>query len=235
MTNIQQQNFKESPWFSKSREEMISILGAGGIGSNTLYNLAKTLLSELAIFDDDQVETHNVGSQYFSLSDKGQSKVMALYKALSNDYTGAARINPFTLRINSEVPGSAFYSPIMIVGFDNMESRKYAFDAWKNHTDRELFIDGRLRATQYEVFSVQASDDKSMEKRYEETLFNDDEVVEEPCTFKQTAYAGMLIGARITSIVTNYLANKYTNEEQLYSVPFHYKELLEMCYTEINE
>lgn len=235
MTNIQQQNFKESPWFSKSKEELISVLGVGGIGSNTLYNLAKTLLSEFAIFDDDLVETHNVGSQYFSLFDTGDSKVMALYKTLSEDYNGTAKINPFNFRISSEVPASAFYAPIMIVGFDNMESRKYAFDAWKEQYDRELFIDGRLRATQYEVFSVQASDDKSREKRYEETLFSDDEVIEEPCTFKQTAYAGMLIGARITSILTNYLANKYANEEQLYSVPFHYKELLEMCYTEINE
>lgn len=108
----------------------------------------------------------------------------------------------------------------MIAALDNMAARKQMFDYWKSRDDRELFIDGRLRANLYEVYAVT----KGNEAKYEETLFMDSEVDDGPCTFKQTSYFAGLIGARITHILVNYLTNKYSGEE-VSVVPFKVSEV----------
>lgn len=224
-----QNNFKDAPWFGKVSDDMVSVLGMGGIGSNTLYNLAKTFDCPLFIIDYDRVEEHNIGSQFFGTNDLGDLKVEAIKHRLAQMApTVTQKIYQAYTKIQ-DVKGG-FAAPITICGFDNMEARKFAFERWKRLENRELFIDGRLRATQYEIFTVTPND----EVRYEATLFDDSEIKDDSCTFKQTSYAGMLIGARITSILANYFSNKY-GEEAIFSVPFHYKELLELCLTIIKE
>ncbi len=222
-------NFSTAPWYEHSHEETISVLGVGGIGSNTVYNIVKTLNCEIVLIDPDIVEEHNLGSQFFDRSCLGGKKVTSLKSLLGHFINTTSKISTFTYKIQ-DLASSIF--PITITGFDNMEARKFAFEQWKEAEHKELFIDGRLRATEYEIFTVQNNENQI--QRYESTLFNSDEVLSDPCTFKQTSYAGMLIGARITSILVNYLANKY-QEDKIYSVPFHIKELLELCYVQIKE
>lgn len=221
--------FKDAPWFSKSKEETISVLGAGGIGSNTIYNLCKTIPATYIIVDFDRVEPHNVGTQFFSMDQIGKLKVEAIRDTILDSVFARLRIYP--IKIDDAVSFSLneeIIRPITITGFDNMKARKDAFNAWCNQVDRELFIDGRLRANLYEVYAV--TPDK--EEQYRTTLFEDDDVLPEPCTFKQTAYFGMLIGARITNVVVNYLSNKYS-DTPVNIVPFKIKEIGELCYVEI--
>ena len=118
--------------------------------------------------------------------------------------------------------------PIMISGLDNMEARKQVWEEWKKHEDREIYIEGRLRSSLYEIYVVT----KGKEEQYEATLFDDSEVDDGPCTFKQTAYFGMLIGARITQVLVNYLTNKYSKEE-ICTIPFSVKEMGELFYFDI--
>ena len=80
---------------------------------------------------------------------------------------------------------------------------------------RNLRNNTRMRATLYEIYCVTPG----KEEEYEKTLFDDREVDEGYCTFRQTAHFGMLIGARITQVVTNFLTNKNLGEE-VANVPF---------------
>ena len=57
--------FKDAPWFIGSKEENILIGGIGGIGSNAMYCLSKTIPAKYYIFDFDNVEEINVGTQFF--------------------------------------------------------------------------------------------------------------------------------------------------------------------------
>ena len=212
--------FKDAPWYEKSIKEKILMIGAGGIASNTLYNLAKTIPAQYHIVDFDKVEDYNVGCQFFKTSDVGQPKVHALNEIIK-------QFIPFKSIIYDCKYTSDMYYPIMITGLDNMTTRKQAFETWKTRDDRRLFIDGRMKANLYEVFVVVPG----REERYEATLFDDSEVEDGPCTFKQTAYVGMMIGSRITQIVVNYLTNYYSNED-ICEVPFHVKEVTEAFYYE---
>ncbi len=228
--NRYQNNFKGAPWYESSLDYLITILGVGGIGSNTALNLARTVQSTIVLVDFDRVEDHNIGSQFFQTSDLGQLKTNALAAALSRYGVPRTKIIALPNNINDFNSPDAYCTPITISAFDNMEARKTAFEGWQTLEDRLLFVDGRLRATEYEIFCTTPED----EEEYKKTLFNSDEVLDDPCTFKQTTYAGMMIGAKITSFIVNFIYNRHIGED-VCVVPFHYKELLELCYTEVRE
>ena len=205
--------FKDAPWYNLNPR--IYIGGAGGIGSNTLYCMAKTVPATYFVIDDDIVDSHNIGSQFFSSEDVGKHKVYALQSLFTN-LAPTSQINPLIGRVANK----SVVLPICISAFDSMSSRKALFEAWKQRGDREILVDGRLRANYYQIFTVL----KGQEDKYEATLFDDEDVDEGPCTFKQTAYFGMLIGARITNILVNYLSNKAYGEN-VTNIPFMIEEM----------
>lgn len=214
--------FKTAPWYEKSKEYSIIIGGAGGIGSYTSFFLAKTIPCQYYLFDADVVNTHNIGTQFFKKGEINKLKVECMSDRMQNFTT--ASVSPIA---NMFKKGSG-NMPIMIAAFDNMEARKIMFDEWKNRDDRELYLDGRLRANYYEIYAVQ----KGQEAEYEKTLFDSSEIESDVCTFKQTAYFAGLIGARITHLVVNYLTNKYS-EEPVCEVPFKIEEIGELFMTNV--
>ena len=212
--------FKDAPWYSECTKEQILFVGQGGIGGNAMYCLAKTIPAIYYIMDEDIVEEYNVGTQYFTKSQVGKKKVHAIKETLDN--CSVATIRTLDQKYKNE------YKPIMLSGLDNMEARKQIYEEWKKHEDREILIESRLRANLYEVHVVM----KGREEAYEATLFDDSETDDGPCTFKATAYFGMLVGARITHVLVNYLTNKYTGED-VCSIPTCIKEFGEAFYIDI--
>lgn len=213
--------FKDAPWYEKCLSENILFIGTGGIGSNTMLPLAKTIPATYYIMDMDTVDEYNIGTQNFSKDQVGKRKVVALKETLEK--FSVAKINTLCQKYNNE------FLPIIVTGLDNMTTRKEVFEQWKTHENRELFIDGRLRASLYEIYVVT----KGREEEYEKTLFEDSEIDDGPCTFKQTAYFAMLIGARITHVLVNYLTNKYSTEGDVCNLPFSIKEFGEPFYIDI--
>lgn len=212
--------FKDAPWYERSVYENILVVGAGGIGSNALYYLSKTIPATYFIIDNDTVDDVNIGTQFFKKGQIGKLKV----EAISNTINEFSTAKPNALK-------KLYYGeflPITITGLDNMKTRKEVYESWKANDNREILIDGRLRANLYEIYVVT----KGREEEYEKTLFDDSEVDDGPCTFKQTAYFAGLIGSRITHILVNYLSNKYS-EDPVYELPFSIKEVGDLFYVEI--
>lgn len=212
--------FKDAPWYNGCTEETIFVVGCGGISSNALYYLTKTIPTSYFVWDMDIVEDINVGSQFFNKSQIGQFKVAALKDTVNNFST--AKLHGFNTKYAGE------YSPIMITGLDNMKTRKEVYEVWKSKEDREILLDGRLRANLYEIYIVTPG----REEEYEKTLFDDSEVDDGPCTFKQTAYFAGLIGARMTHVLVNYLSNKYS-DDPVCELPYSIKEVGDLFYVEI--
>lgn len=211
--NINTDRFKDAPWYKKSSDEKIILGGVGGIGSNALYYLTKSIPATFHIFDDDIVSKHNTGTQFFKINSLNWYKIEAINNILIDFGIESQKIYTYPNKIKDNI------LPIAIAAFDNMDARKEMFNNWKKLNNKEIFIDGRLSATIYQVFTVT----KNRIEAYEKTLFNDNEVEEGPCTFKQTAHFAGLIGARITHILTNYLSNKYSNEN-IMNVPYLIEE-----------
>lgn len=221
MTSKINDRFKDAPWYVKCQDENIFVIGCGGISSNMLYYTCKTVPATYWIWDDDVVEEINVGSQFFFKNQIGKLKVEAMAETLQQG--SIANVHTFNSKYNDESAN------IVITGLDNMKTRKQVYDVWKNNPSRELLIDGRLRANLYEIYVVTPG----REELYEQTLFEDSEVDDGPCTFKQTAYFAGLIGSRIAHVLVNYLTNKYS-EEPVCELPFSIKELGDLFYVKID-
>lgn len=213
--------FKDAPWINQHCDILIG--GAGGIGSNTAYNLARSISAKIYIIDDDVVSEHNVGTQFFNRTNIHSKKVFSVNTNVKF-FDCLGTIIPIPTKIDDNS-----YRPISISAFDNMAARKQLFNIWKSHEDRQLFIDGRMRATLYEVYSVVPG----REAMYEETLFDDDMADDGDCTFRQTSHFGMMIGSRITQIVCNFLSNVRDGMD-ISVIPFKVKEIGDLVLIEIS-
>ena len=157
--------------------------------------------------DNDTVETVNMSGQLYRTSDIGKLKVDALSDTLK-EYSAFYNV----MSIGSLFTEESEAYDIMICGFDNMEARKLYFRKWfdrvkskpVNERSKCLFIDGRLNAEKFQVISITGTDYYGMKKYVTEFLFDDSEVGEAPCSFKQTTYCAAMIGAFMCNTLVNF-------------------------------
>jgi hypothetical protein len=125
---------------------------------------------------------------------------------------------------SSDIP----HSQITICGFDNMEARKICFYKWiefvgrninQDQRNKFLFIDGRLTATELQIFAIRGDDDVSQREYNQKWLFDDSAAEETICSFKQTSHLAGIIGGLITNILVNHITNYITGVEMC-EVPF---------------
>lgn len=117
---------------------------------------------------------------------------------------------------------------IMFSAFDNMEARKTMFQSWVEHIsvleeddhdlEEAIFIDGRLTAEQLQIFCVTPKDIEE----YKKHLFDDSEVEDAPCTFKQTSHSAAMIASHMIAFFTNHITN-VREGENVRSLPFFWE------------
>ena len=64
----------------------IHVIGAGGVGSWTALLLAKMGCQDITVYDMDEVEDHNVASQFYSEDQLGMNKLDALKENVKKQY-----------------------------------------------------------------------------------------------------------------------------------------------------
>ena len=170
--------------------------------------IARLKPRNLSLFDPDTVELVNLAGQLYGVRDVGKQKVYAVNDYLINNanyYRSYTYTSTFS-RVSTP-------TPIMICGFDNMAARSEFFNAWKRlvhvseYKNEMLFIDGRLTATEFQVFCMTGEDTALMERYCREYIFPDEEASQEICSFKQTAYLANMIAGVIVNLYINFCAN----------------------------
>lgn len=197
--------FQDLEWYGESKDIIVG--GAGGIGSWLIFFLSR-IGHNLFIYDHDSIDETNMGGQLYPIEDVTKRKVDSI-KDTCYKFSNHESITTF-----DKYEEDSFSAPIMITCFDNMKSRKIMFENWKKQEDREVFIDGRMQAEYFEIYCVTPG----LEEKYEETLFDDSEVPDLPCSAKATSHCGALTGSFITSIFNNWCANQ--KHEGLRELPF---------------
>lgn len=201
--------FSGAEWFNKIQEKVIIVGGAGGISSNTIFQLARVHPKSLYIFDDDTVEEVNLAGQMFNNDSVGKKKV----DAIANIVKDFCRYES-VFAMPEKYTEDSFTADIMICGFDNMKARKVFFNNWCKHVNEQkdkskcLFIDARLSFDTLQVFTI-TGDDEFNKTRYEkEFLFSDEEADETICSLKQTTFMACMIASFIVNNVVNFCANE---------------------------
>lgn len=202
--DFKKQRFSGAIWFGNNKE--VTIGGVGSIGSWVALCLGR-IGHSLVLYDDDSVEEVNLAGQFYSTDSINVQKTYAV-AALLRNFAGNTKV-----KHHQKLSATSEVTTVCISAFDNMEARKTMFKLWKEKEDREVFIDGRLTAESFQVYTVV----KGLEKEYEDTLFDDDSIPDLPCSFKSTTHTSMHIASVITEQLCNYLS------QGIYQVPFLYK------------
>jgi ThiF family len=108
-----------------SKDRWIHIIGAGSIGSNLTYLLAKMGVNQIRVYDFDKVEEHNVPNQLYTLDCIHELKTSALcnllYDIVDIDYNLHAK------NVRVETIGHLFDlkdGDIIVLALDSLEARK---------------------------------------------------------------------------------------------------------------
>jgi|SRR6478609_5376624 len=219
---------KGATWFESMRQQEVMVLGQGGIGSWTSLLLARAGCS-LSLVDMDDYEEHNMTGQLVRGSDIGRSKVDSAADVV-REFSPNTQVEAYHMRYGGEFTP---FNRVTVCGFDNMQARKDAFRVWRegvaNLPEEErkhcFFQDGRLLAEQLQIFNIAGDDEESMNKYQEEYLFDDAEVADAECTFKQTSHSAAMIASHMVGFFTNFLTNA-NSERPIRKVPFFYQYLI---------
>lgn len=224
MIDVKKSRFRDASWFEKVDKFVIPIIvgGAGGIGSWLTLFLSRMLppTSYIILYDFDIVEEVNMAGQLFRIQDIGKLKVTAI-KEIVKEFSGYERITVQPDRYDLE----SLRSPVMFSCFDNMKARKDMFENWVQEAEKypdSIFIDGRLNAEQFQVFYVTLDSALNYKNNH---LFNDAEVDDTNCSYKQTTHFAAAIAAKMVQGFTGFL-------DPTYELPFKYEEIGPLFFNE---
>jgi len=112
---------------TKKLGRLVTVCGAGAIGSNLVENLARQGFSYLRVIDMDRVETHNINTQTFTEKDIGAFKAIAVQRHVF-DAVGV-EVDVFFKELTSGTAKKFLRnSELVIDGFDNTKSRQLVRD-----------------------------------------------------------------------------------------------------------
>lgn len=174
----------------------ITIIGAGGIGSTTVFTLAKMGFANITVWDFDTVSVENMNNQSYRFKDIGMYKVQAL----------ADIVKEFTdidLGFRAEKWEGQDLHGIVISAVDSMKVRKDIWSFVKNNPAVTWLIDPRMSAESALSFVMEPNSPKD-QISYEKTLYSDEhanKISPEPCTARSTMYTTSLIGGYVAKHV----------------------------------
>jgi molybdopterin/thiamine biosynthesis adenylyltransferase len=199
MSNI---NMRSEGLVSNLHEYTFHILGCGAIGSSAATQLIRTGATKFLLYDMDKVATENIGVSQYMDEHIGMEKVEAL--------------NEHLLAINAKVDIMMYpeyfsmfryqdNNDIVVLGFDNMKSRKEAVEdiCYDKKSKPFMLIDGRMGGEHYQQYVFK---DITLSK-YMKTWYSDAEGDPEPCNIKATSYCSNMAGAMIVNAIRKVVTN----------------------------
>jgi molybdopterin/thiamine biosynthesis adenylyltransferase len=160
----------------------VHIIGAGATGSRLWLALVELGLTNISIYDFDNVEAHNLANQIYLHDDIGKPKVEALqdyYKAK----TGREPMNSFKF-INQEVNAENFnkedFNGVVFILTDTMSSRKDIFENLIQGSQTFAMIETRMSSSFGDVKTVNPFDE-TQSQEWLDSLISDDDAEVSAC------------------------------------------------------
>lgn len=195
MVNLSRQrdilNFRSDEW-------PLLVIGAGGIGSNSVYMAASMGFEHITVYEPDTIEPANYAPQFYGESHLYERKATELRFEIHNKLGILIKAFPELYARQSET------ARIVLCAVDSMPARRRI---WKQHRIKgaEWWLDGRMGGTIWSLYCVNLRDSRQV-ACYEKTL--DMPNGEIPCGEKATAFLtkGVIpgdIGVCLYHIVTD--------------------------------
>ncbi len=188
--------------------EMITIIGAGGIGSPAAIVLSKMGCQRITVYDADVIEPHNLPNQFYRLEDVDKQKVVALQEIVGA-FSGVELVIRPEFFVAQDLEAG-----VVICAVDKMDQRKAIWKKVRYNPRVKLFIDARMGGEVARVYAINPVDIDEI-TYYEGTLYDDTEASDERCTAKAIMYNVFGIAAIIGSLIKKHATGQPTGKEIL--------------------
>ncbi len=178
------------------QDKSITVIGAGGIGAALVIALAKTGFRNIAVYDFDKVEEHNIPNQLLPMwvgdqDTLGWAKTTALFH-LAYDLADI-EITPCNERYTAQPLGE-----IVIAAVDSLEARRAIWEQVAQSMDTTFYMDGRMAALSMDIYCIDMLNEARV-ALYPPTL---EGVAEElPCTARATMFNSFIIAGHMVALL----------------------------------
>ena len=178
-----------------------TVVGVGAIGRQVALMLTSMGIGHLQLFDPDTVEPINLGAQGYAPRSVGDAKVDAA--------AGDARLTQPNIAIEQHQKafqiGDAQH-PAVFCCVDSMKARQQVHRAAKMHA-ADIFIDGRMSLFSMRVLHWRLPSDQDLIAMYEQTLIDDADTEQAPCTAKTTLFTATICAGLMVNRYFQWLRN----------------------------
>jgi molybdopterin/thiamine biosynthesis adenylyltransferase len=181
------------------KQMSVTVIGAGSLGSNVIVLLARLGLKDITVYDDDVVESHNLGHQAYREIDTGTPKSESIFDIVYES-TGT-KITP----VNKRTDGKGISTDILILATDSMASRKEI----ASNAEYQFIIDGRMGGETFNIYTASGLD----KTEYEKTLYTDEEARELTCGGRSIGYTSYLAAGLVVNQVKKLLNGEDVSPE----------------------
>lgn len=202
----------------RSRNDVVSLIGMGGIGSFTAIGLAKLGIKTVHLWDKDLVEPHNVPVQLLPFSSVGSPKVdtVALLMHVFGDmdivtedeWDSKKRYSrPIVIPHNAWVDEDTELYGVVVSAVDSIKARREIFEAFMNSPSTTNIIDPRLGGEVFQIITI----GKGLEDTdwYDDTQLPPDSTVPDtPCTAAAVIDVGFSVGAAVVNTLRKLLVGR---------------------------
>lgn len=171
---------RHNSWFNPHQFEHIpvTIIGAGATGSRVYEALVNLGLTNICVWDHDDVEAHNLCNQLYTEKDVGTSKVKGLQRWSRKKFgttVGYMRARKVEGDQRKRIDGVVFLLT------DTMESRREIFEnSLKNNRRVLSVIETRMALTHGDVMQFNPNSKREW-SAWESTLIDDDDAEASAC------------------------------------------------------
>ena len=185
-----------------------TVIGVGAIGRQVALQLAAIGVRRLQLIDFDRVDSTNITTQGYLLTDIGQSKVSATADAV-------ARLDPaiHVEQVDDRYRPKSAIGDAVFCCVDSIEARGAI---WRSAGRAYPFwTDGRMLA---ETIRILAVGDEASRQHYPTTLFQASEAQSGRCTARSTIYTANIAAGLMTHQFVRWLRSQSVDADVMLSL-----------------
>ncbi len=186
--------------FDPDLSRPVHLIGAGSVGSLVANMLVRVGVTDLTVWDDDFVDSHNVGPSLYGVRDIGCYKVSRL-KAIIE------RTTDVRIKVMCQKYAGEQLRGTVIACVDTMEARQLIWNAVRKKIGVELLIDTRTGERFVQVFAVRPCMQSDIEGYEPFLAYSTDEASRQMCGLHSIIY----IASRTASIAVEALSNFWSS------------------------
>ncbi len=152
----------------------VTLLGAGSVGSHVASMLVRIGVTNLRVFDDDSIASHNIGPSLYGKDDFGYYKVDALAAIIKRD-TGVI------IKTEKKKYTDEPLRDTVICCVDSMEARQAIWKRVRKNPFVDMLIDTRVAEEFFQIFSVKPCNERDVAYYEHYLAYSSNEAARQMC------------------------------------------------------